>query len=268
MKVGIIGYGAVGKAVFNTVNKEYETIPYDKYMEEYSDPKRILNTDLLFISLPTPFNINEKKIELKHIYDFVKYLSEENYDGVVVLKSTSPPGTTDFLSNTYTNLNIIFNPEFLRERTAFQDVENQSNIVIGANIKKQKQVDAVNLLIEILSKTVINFNENNISIVEPKVAELAKYAQNVFFANRVAIINIIYDACQQYEIDYNILKEVAFCKEKLIGNNLVDVPGHDGKRGFGGKCLPKDLAGFNSFHENNVTKEIEAYNYALGREME
>ena len=97
---------------------------------------------------------------------------------------------------------------------------------------------------------------------------MIKYSQNATLASRVAISNVIFDACQYYELDYNVIRKLAFDECDLLGPNMVEVPGPDGKRGFGGKCLPKDLAGFNSIYDSLVFSSIIKYNNTLREDLE
>ena len=73
---------------------------------------------------------------------------------------------------------------------------------------------------------------------------MIKTAQNTMLASRVAIANMIYDACQNNNINYDKIKKIAFDNFEILGPHMVQVPGPDGSRGFGGKCLPKDIRSF------------------------
>ena len=81
---------------------------------------------------------------------------------------------------------------------------------------------------------------------------MIKYSQNTMLACRVSIANLIYDACNLESIDYEIIKKIAFDKFDIIGPHMALVPGPDKKRGFGGKCLPKEIRGFNSLYNFDV----------------
>ena len=85
---------------------------------------------------------------------------------------------------------------------------------------------------------------------------------------RVAICNIIYDACKSLGVNYDQVKEIAFYNGELIGDKVVEVPGPDGKRGFGGKCLPKDISAFNAKFNSDVLEAVLKYNYNMGRRLD
>ena len=74
---------------------------------------------------------------------------------------------------------------------------------------------------------------------------------------------MIYDACLENNIEYNKVKEIAFDSFEILGPHMVTVPGPDGKRGFGGKCLPKDIRAFYSVYDSALLKNIIAYNDSL-----
>ena len=99
-------------------------------------------------------------------------------------------------------------------------------------------------------------------------AEMIKYSQNTMLASRVALANMIYDACESMGLDYHKIREIAFDRFKILGPDMVQVPGPDGKRGFGGKCLPKDIYGFRSLFESDLVDEIIKYNEKLRDDLD
>ena len=71
---------------------------------------------------------------------------------------------------------------------------------------------------------------------------------------------MIYDACQDYDIDYDKIRKITFDNFDILGPHMVQVPGPDGKRGFGGKCLPKDIRAFSTIHDSELLRKIIEYN--------
>ena len=96
---------------------------------------------------------------------------------------------------------------------------------------------------------------------------MIKCAQNTMLASRVALANMIYDACNKYNIDYEIIREIAFDNFEILGPHMVQVPGPDGNRGFGGKCLPKDILAFSTIHNSDLLNEIIKYNNSLRNDL-
>ena len=130
--IGIIGYGVVGKAAHNTFKRKYDIVRYDKYqnLDQFSSLKFC---DFVFIMVPTPFDCDSNLVDQSAVSESLSKLSDIDYNGIVVVKSTVPPGSCDKYIEEY-NLNIVFNPEFLRESTTpNEDFENQDTIVIGTS---------------------------------------------------------------------------------------------------------------------------------------
>jgi UDPglucose 6-dehydrogenase len=139
-------------------------------------------------------------------------------------------GATDKLAYKYP-FRFAFNPEFLREKSAVEDMRNTDRVVIGANDEKSS-----NQLCEIYKPL---FPNAKYVLVTRREAEMIKYAANVTLASQVTIANEIFQICKAAGINYEVVKN-AILLDKRIGSN-ISVPGHDGDFGFGGKCFPKDL---------------------------
>ena len=92
---------------------------------------------------------------------------------------------------------------------------------------------------------------------------MIKTAQNTMLASRVALSNMIYDACEKNGIDYQKIKQIAFDKFEILGPHMTQDPGPDSSRGFGGKCLPKDIRAFSTVYNSKLLEEIIAYNDTL-----
>jgi UDPglucose 6-dehydrogenase len=160
---------------------------------------------------------------------------------VYILKSTVLPGTTDRLSKKYLNFKIIFSPEFLTERTAKLDILTQSRIILGGELSLMEK-----------AKTLFNqrFKTKNIIQTDSKTAELTKYMNNTFFATKVSIMNEFKLLCDKIGANWeDALK--GFISDGRIGDSHLNVPGHDGKLGYGGTCFPKDVNAFLSFSKKH-----------------
>ena len=136
--VCIIGLGFVGGSMYKSfINKglieNNNLFGYDKYCRdkgtgEFEDA---LKSDIIFLALPTQYNSKNKQYDKTAIYETCDKLQENNFNGVIVIKSTVEPSTTDMLSDKYKQLSFIHSPEFLTARTAYQDFHNQFHIVLG-----------------------------------------------------------------------------------------------------------------------------------------
>jgi UDP-2-acetamido-3-amino-2,3-dideoxy-glucuronate N-acetyltransferase len=268
--VGVVGCGIVGGAIVSALNKsgEYSVIMNDKYKEgdEYRPIDALKECDFVFISVPTPFDEERGEVNLEPVISSSLALRDSGFKGILIIKSTIPPATTRAIQAECPDMTVVFNPEFLRAKTAVKDFYNQKNIIFGVN--NSWNSEEYEQICEVFSHIINHFSEDMVTCTEYETAELIKYSQNIMFASRVAICNIIYDACKENNVDYNKVKELAFYNEPTIGKHVVEVPGPDGLRGFGGVCLPKDLAGFNGFHPNKILAAILEYNKKLGRKIE
>ncbi|MFH1460843.1 MAG: hypothetical protein ABIF84_00235, partial [Patescibacteria group bacterium] len=149
---------------------------------------------------------------------------------VVVIKSTVVPGTTEKLQQKYPQFKLLMNPEFLTEVTADQDMRYPDRQIVGYTKKSQTVAGDVMQLLPLASfERVLPATE----------AELVKYFGNTWFAVKVSFANQMYDLCQKLGLDYDRMVEAA-AADKRIGRTHLNIF-HRGYRGYGGKCLPKDI---------------------------
>jgi len=232
--IGIIGQGFVGNAVYQKFKNYYDILTYD--LDE-SKSNSTLNQisekcETIFICLPTPMDedgrCNVSIVELELVG-----LNTHNTNNTknIVIKSTVSPGTTERWNRQYKNLNIIFNPEFLTERNAVKDYENQSRIILGGPRPATTEIK------QIFSKV---FPLAHIIKTDSTHAEMVKYLTNSFLATKVSFANEMYEICEGVGVDYDKVIEYATQDERL-GNSHWNVPGPDGDFGYGGHCFPKDV---------------------------
>lgn len=231
MRVGIIGVGKVGSAVRHGLTiMGHDIATYDIKLPETS-LRDVLSSDTVFVCVPTPQG-EDGACDVSIVEKVVGELSDARYRGLVTIKSTVEPGTTDRLSKEHPHLRFAFCPEFLRERAMYIDfVENHDVCVIGAYNERDTE-----LLRDIHSSLPKQF-----AYVTPIEAELAKYFLNVFNALRIVYANQFYDVCKTAGADYKKVKD-AMIKHRNVQNVYLDCNEH--VRGFGGACLPKDTAAF------------------------
>jgi len=237
-KVGVIGNGFVGEAISFAFSSVADIYIYD------TDPSRCLNNiesvhncDFVFVCVPTPM-YEDGSQDLSYVESaFEKAMHGPLY----ILKSTVLPGTTEILSKRYPNFKIIFSPEFLTERTAKLDMLTQSRIILGGEFK-------------LTEKAKILFNQRfkikNIIQTDSKTAELIKYMNNTFFATKVSIMNEFKLLCDKIGANWDDALK-GFVSDGRIGDSHLNVPGHDGKLGYGGTCFPKDVNALLSFSKKH-----------------
>ena len=245
MKLGIIGNGFVGNAIAHAFIPYIPVKIYDKNKEKCfnSLDETINDSDVVFISVPTPM-MASGEIDLSIVNSVFVEVQQalKSEDTVFVLKSTVVPGTTRSISQQFPNLNIVFNPEFLTERHARFDFLNQSRIILGG--KTETDIEKVKSLYE------LRFSSNNFIDTNYETAEMIKYFNNLFFAVKVSFMNemkLVANAVDGIEWD----KAVAgFVSDGRVGDSHLQVPGPDGKLGFGGSCFPKDINAFMNFADS------------------
>ncbi len=231
MKIGIIGLGMVGGAVrhgMNRIGHEVAVFDIKKPETKLAD---VLTSELLFVCVPTP-QLPDGKCDTSIVRGVVGDIAKAGYTGVVVIKSTIEPGTTDSLAKQYPSLRLVFCPEFLRERAQFVDfVEYHHVCIIGAYADKDFE----------LIKEAHGSLPKNFARMMPLEAELAKYYWNVFNALRIVFANQFYDVCKYTGADYQKIKNAM-----VMHPNIPDVylECNDNFRGFAGNCLPKDTSAF------------------------
>ena len=161
------------------------------------------------------------------LWEVVKALTGKK---IIVIKSTVLPGTTQAIQNHYPQHKILFNPEFLRARSAEEDFSHPERQIVGYT-KKSKQI--AKYILKILPKAPY---ERSIPANE---AEMVKYFGNVFLSLRVIFDNQMYDLCKKIAVDYDQVMETAG-RDSRVGHSHFDVF-HEGYRGYQGNCFPKDV---------------------------
>ena len=224
--IGIIGCGVIGSALKkwleeNTAHKIYVSDP----PKGYNDDMSVCDVFFIQIHIPTEQDGTQNLSVLESIIANLP-------DKPIFIRTTILPGTSDKLSKKL-NHHVYFMPEFLTERTSVNDFKIQP-MVFTAETKILKDVFPNKKYVEMSSLE----------------AEITKYAHNVFGALKVTYFNAVYDYCSKFGADYNKVHEGCLLSG-YINDTHTQVPGPDGKFGYGGKCFPKDV--------NALTKATEGY---------
>jgi len=223
MKIGIIGFGHVGKAM----NKLFpDAVVYDGPLG-IGERSELRDSFAAFVCVPTP-EAEDGGCDTSLVEEVVAWLEAE----VIVLRSTVPVGFTDRLA-ARTGKRIVFQPEYYGETAGhpFADPRSRSWLTFGG------RPEDVNLAVRAY-QTVYNA-EVRIVMTDAATAELAKYMENCYLATKVTFCNEFYDIAQAVGVDYNRLREV-WLEDPRIGRSHTFV--YEDRRGFSGKCLPKDLS--------------------------
>jgi UDPglucose 6-dehydrogenase len=232
MKIVIIGYGFVGKAVANALKAKHEIVIQDP---KYTDYKMIDHHDAdgVIVCVDTPAQTSGRCDDS----NVRAVMGEIPMFLPVLIKSTMTPDCFENLEKEFEEHSICHSPEFLRGATANQDFLNQTYMVIGGEDPECFWQD---LFASVLPKCKMFFN---CSITE---AATIKYASNSFLALKVSFFNQIYDVCEKNGADYSVVRQI-LTHDSRIGQSHTLVPGVDGERGFGGHCFPKDTKAFRKY---------------------
>jgi UDPglucose 6-dehydrogenase len=205
-------------------------------LEFTGETARVANAEVIFIAVGTPSRRGDGHADLSFVYDAVREIAPHlEPTAVVVTKSTVPVGTGDEIEAILrqkrpdAELQVVSNPEFLREGAAIQDFKHPDRIVVGTDDARARSV-----LNEIYRPLYLNAPP--IVYVNRRTAELIKYAANAFLATKITFINEIADLCESVGAD---VQEVArgMGLDNRIGGKFL----HAGP-GFGGSCFPKDAS--------------------------
>jgi len=235
--IGVVGRGVVGDAVANA----YEACGLFKVATYDIDPKKcnctvdyiIHTSDIIIICVPTPAN-KDYSVNLTMLDDTIDKFYKTK--AVMVVSSTVPPNTFDRYDK-----DLVSMPEFLVAKTARDDYINPKFVVIGG---KSNLVDIVReshkAMLDYYGAKPRWFIYNS-----PSIPQMIKYANNFMLASKITAANLVYDACDASNVNFDDVRQ-PLMMENRIGTNDYGfcIPGVDDKRGFGGMCFPKDVRGF------------------------
>ena len=196
--------------------------------------KAVLNSDIIFICVGTPTLKNSDSADLKYVFNVAKQLKKliSRYK-IIVTKSTVPVCTGDKIENILSNLtnknlvDVVSNPEFLREGEAIRDFIHPDRVIIGTNSKKANKIMNA-LYAPIVKKTSRYYNTSR------RGAELIKYASNAFLATKITYINELANLCEKTGVDIKDIS-VGMGSDQRIGERFLRAG-----PAYGGSCFPKD----------------------------
>ena len=253
VKVGIVGYGFVGKATAKGFSKNTELFLVDPLLgTNLSDLKEFI-PEFIFICLPTPMKKDGSQ-DFTLVKEVFMDILSNKISSTIILKSTVIPSNIKIVDNLIED--YIYNPEFLREKHAEEDFINSNMIILGGSKNNQEKVK--------------NLYENhsicktkNYVLTDKITASLIKYSINSFLASKVIFFNELRDLFNSSgaEEDWDTFTDV-LAIDKRIGNSHMDVPGHDGRLGFGGACFTKDTAALIKYSQS-LEKELSLLKKAI-----
>ncbi len=239
-KIGIIGYGYVGKAMAKLFEKNYEVYIYDVVSGIVPDSSRqhiatredINKCDLGVICVPTPRG-EDGSCDTSYVEKVLGWLNTPH----TLLKSTVSVGTTDRLSKEWKKP-IVFSPEYCGESTywtpyAFHtDIKETPFFIFGGDRDECSQM--INFFMPVTGPT------KTYRITDARTAEMVKYMENTFYATKIAYCYEIDQVCRKMGVDYNEARDLWLLDPRINPMHTAVFDTND--RPFGGKCLPKDLS--------------------------
>ena len=227
MKIGIVGIGVVGNAHKFGFEKLGHDVSFHDTAWIGTKLEDVMDTDVVYICVPTP-SLSDGQCDTSIVCQVVNDLVLGGYEGVISIKSTVKPGTTQELCIAYNTHQICFCPEFLRERSAEVDfIENNTLLAIGT------EDDTV---YNIVKESHGNYPQSYAKL-NPTEAELLKYYSNVYNSLRIIFANSMFEVCESLGADYEKIR-TAFVKRGTATGQYTLV--NKNWRGYAGVCLPKD----------------------------
>jgi UDPglucose 6-dehydrogenase len=248
-RIGIIGNGFVGKATQLFQCERISVKIYDIDPEKCVPLGTTLNDlvmgcDIIFICVPTPSKESGEcytGIVEKCIQSIRLELSNSTVrvsEPFIVVRSTVPPGFCK-------KWNVYHMPEFLTERNWKKDFFETKHWIVGCP-DTCTTIDRFSRYIVDLFQTAKRegcIAHDNVELTHTNYSEMVKYGRNAFLAVKLSFCNEMYAYCKALDIDYAEFRR-QFILDRRISPNHTSVPGPDGKLGYGGTCLPKDIASF------------------------
>lgn len=241
--IAIIGHGYVGKAVdYGFTTNEVNKLIVDPALYNNSlKDLRGTRIDAAFVCVPTPMGA-DGSINSSIVEETVKELSAL-ITGLIVIKSTVIPSVVQELSSI--DSHVIYNPEFLTEKNALDDFINPPMHVFGGEKGATARLETL-------------YNEHSrckpcpVFHMTAMEASFVKYGINSFLATKVLWMNQFKDIVNGSGAKYNVIAN-AIGSDTRIGHSHMQVPGPDGRKGYGGACFPKDTKAFLHFSDSKFT---------------
>lgn len=247
MKIGIVGYGWVGKAMKKLFP---DAAVYDPVIPM---SKPLVNYDINVIAVPTPWNGQTLDTSI------VEQAMKENPASLYLLRSTVMPGFCDQMEQKH-GWQIVYQPEYLGETPAhpFLEMETRKFIVLGG--KKSNIREIINIYVSVYNANV------KIDQMTAKEAEVVKLSENRAIFWKVMQCQELYDACAAAGVDYYTIRDTVYGTDPRF--NLWWTFVYPWARGANSKCIPKDVYGWAAWAESvgfepHATNSLLKYNENL-----
>jgi UDPglucose 6-dehydrogenase len=200
-KIAIIGMGVVGQGMFNLFKDRFEVIGYDTKTD--TDRTKVMGCDLAIVCVPTNMK-PDGSADTSIVEEVVSWLDTP----LILIKSKNFTPFWKYADPT--------------------DAKKHDFVIVGGN----KANDILAYFMKVMAV------EAHYTSCTSREAELVKYMENSYFATKVTFCNEFYDIAQALEIDFNKVREMWLLDSRVDRNHTLVFKD---ERGFGGKCLPKDV---------------------------
>lgn len=233
-KLGVVGMGAVGRALAYTLGWFHDIVGYDK-IGNY-DWGVIPTCEAVFVCVSTPEG-TDGRLDCSNVDNVLDRLESDSYRGLVIIRSTLRVGFMDGACRRHPGLRLVYSPEFLRERSRFQWSVNPDRLVIAGRAGDSREVQELFAWAENCPTLMMSYTE----------AEIGKLAHNAFIATKVSFTNEIEEICRRFGADATLVMSVVSADRRVQSNEHL----RPDLGPYGGMCVPKDthelaLAGGNS----------------------
>lgn len=237
MHIGIVGKGVVGTAIHDGFKQIGHQVTCYDIKDHTSSLNDLTACEIVYVCVPTPCR-TDGSCDTSAVIATVEKLNALSYQGLVAIKSTVVPGTTQGLVEQYPNLRLCFVPEFLRAKSALSDfVDYHDILIVGTN-----SIQDYELVVDCHAHIPMRSIK-----ISPGAAEMSKYFSNVFNALRIVFANGMYEICAKLNINYQEVLS-AISHKSGIGRQYLRCDAD--YRGYSGECLPKDTMAFVKLLEN------------------
>jgi len=247
MKVMIVGHGYVGSAVASIFEEEEKVIIDPKFnnnkISDFSDEDFLA----VFVCVDTPKGDNTTLLNqvLGEINEYI------GGDTPVCCKSTSTPEYYGWAEEQYNNIRVLHSPEYLSSNNNIEKFQKQTFCIVGG------ETTACHLVTSIFCSRLKYLERDKAHVTDIKTAALVKYSENFFLGLKVTYFNELYEihkrmGCESTFDEFRALSGA----DPRIGTSHTQVPGWDGRFGWGGHCLDKDNHEFMNFSESPLVEFI------------
>jgi UDP-glucose 6-dehydrogenase len=247
VKIRIVGYGNVGRAVAQSVSEHYQIEVVDKNprINYLASSKKAPDAVIICVDAPTVNGM----VDPTNLRDALTVIQAELGDVPIMVKTTLTPDLMGLLPP-----NAVYSPEFVRQQYAYSDFQAQPFMLVGGNDQQCR-----------FWKRIFKYLRTEYIATTPKAASWVKYMHNAFLATKVAFFHDMDMAADNAgdKSDFYAGLDIIAQHDDQIGSSHLYAPNTTGTYGYGGICFPKDMAAFQTFTDSELLQKIMEHNDKL-----